>query len=309
MKYVLGLLFNYKHYRNNARLRIFAGEHFVDEIILDKDIKESLKSGGEQSLLEEHCLEWNKTHPAMYKELQEKKESDYLKNALKIKDTLDDREKKRFELKVHLDYAGQDKKSHQEGREKPNPLEVCHIYRHPQRLFLFEINEDFLKDNIRIECLNDNNNYSNGFMTKFSYIDFKAIFLLPINLLQSKNALNTFRRLWKNGLLGCDTEQALEEFGYFYEQNVWPIAMSEIATSGKGKIRNIYHGVIGGSFEINIPLIKKHKIILCGKKNRAYGRILFNPEIIDIIMNFNLLNIYNENQRSNSERTSHSRRH
>jgi len=308
MKYVLGLLFNYKHYKNNARLRIFAGDRFVDEIILDKDIGNSIKRGGRESN-EEQCLEWNRTHPAMYNELQENKEADYLKNALQIKDELNDSEKTIFEKKIKKRKRRLKNKSQQKGIVKPAPVDMCYIYRHPQKLFLFEIKENFLHNDIRIECVNDNNNYSNGFMTKFSYIKFKAIFLLPLHLLQSKNVLNTFRRLWKNGLSGSNNDGDLQEFGYFYEQNNWPIAMAGITASGKGKIRNIYHGVIGGSFEINIPLIKKHKIILCGKKNRAYGRILFNPEIIDIIMNFNLLNIYNENHRSNSTRTSHSRRH
>lgn len=310
MNYVLGLLFNYSHYKNNGRIRIFADEHFVEEVILDKDIKDGIKRGGNELLIEEHGLEWNKTYPSMYKRLQIKKEYDYNENAIKIKDELNETEKKRFDFKKRLDRINQITKSKQDkGRPKPKPTDVCHIYRHPEKLFLFDINEDFLKSNIRIECVNDNNNYSNGFMSKFSYIDFKAIFLMPVTLLKSKNILHTFRRLWKNGLLGGYTEQALEEFGYFYEQNVWPIAMNGITTQHKGKIRNIYHGIIGGSFEINIPLYKKHKITMCGRKDKAVGRILFNPEIIDIIMNYNLLNIYNENQRSNSKRTSHSRRH
>ena len=144
MNYVLGLLFNYKQYKNNGRIRIFADGHLVEEILLEKDIKDKIKRGGNETIIEEHGLEWNKTHPAMYKKLQEKKEADYFKNAIKIKDELDETEKKRFEFKRNLDRRWHIKKSRQDkgGKSKPKPAAVCHIYRHPEKHLLFEINEE-----------------------------------------------------------------------------------------------------------------------------------------------------------------------
>ena len=57
----------------------------------------------------------------------------------------------------------------------------------PEKLFLFEIDESNLKKSIRIEAINDNNNYTNGFMTDFSYLSFHGLFLIPRCLLYEDN--------------------------------------------------------------------------------------------------------------------------
>ena len=46
MKYVLGLLFQYKRYKKNARIRIFSDDVLVDEITLDQDIGYSVSRIG-----------------------------------------------------------------------------------------------------------------------------------------------------------------------------------------------------------------------------------------------------------------------
>ena len=46
MKYVLGLLFQYKRYKKNARIRIFSNDVLVDEITLDQDIGYSVSRIG-----------------------------------------------------------------------------------------------------------------------------------------------------------------------------------------------------------------------------------------------------------------------
>ena len=47
------------------------------------------------------------------------------------------------------------------------------------KIFFYEIDEPVKDQKIRLEVINDNNNYSNGFMTKFSYFVFDMVFLMP----------------------------------------------------------------------------------------------------------------------------------
>ena len=58
-------------------------------------------------------------------------------------------------------------------------LYCCKDFSLCEKIFLYEIDDDFLKKKISIEVINDNNNYNNGFMTKFSWIQFDMIFLMP----------------------------------------------------------------------------------------------------------------------------------
>ena len=39
MKYVLGLLFEYKYYKNPANIKIFSNNQLIDEIDLTEDVK------------------------------------------------------------------------------------------------------------------------------------------------------------------------------------------------------------------------------------------------------------------------------
>ena len=41
----------------------------------------------------------------------------------------------------------------------------------PEKLFLFEIHEKYLNSAVRIEIDNNHNNYTNGFMTKYAYVN------------------------------------------------------------------------------------------------------------------------------------------
>ena len=45
MKYVLGLLFEYKYYKNPANIKIFSNNQLIDEIDLTEDIKIKNMSG------------------------------------------------------------------------------------------------------------------------------------------------------------------------------------------------------------------------------------------------------------------------
>ena len=59
----------------------------------------------------------------------------------------------------------------------------------PEKLFLFEIEEKYLNSTVRIEVQNNHNNYTNGFMTKYAYVNFHRVFLIPNFLMKLENWL------------------------------------------------------------------------------------------------------------------------
>lgn len=134
----------------------------------------------------------------------------------------------------------------------------------PKKIFLFEISEQFLKHSIRIEIVNDNNNYTNGFMSKYSWIKFHSVLLFPACLLHSKNLLK------------------LDRFMNYTDQEAeyWP-----------DKIKNDYLWKYkkGGSFTVEFMVYTKHKIVHLGKLPR--GRLFLNPVAIRTLIAFKSINI------------------
>ncbi len=57
----------------------------------------------------------------------------------------------------------------------------------PEKAFVYTLDESVIKNSIRIEVKNDNTNYTNGFMTKWSSFKFHNIFLLPEKFLNVEN--------------------------------------------------------------------------------------------------------------------------
>ena len=125
----------------------------------------------------------------------------------------------------------------------------------PDTIFLFEIGEEHLKKKITVEVENDNNNYINGFMTKFSWLKFHDIFLVPSCLLDEKN-------LWR-----------LERFvdpghGRQYA-DTWPRKPQNqedfVLRSDKPWTDSFLNYEKGGCFSFDIPLTKKYKTIQLGR--------------------------------------------
>src|SRR6056300_665585 len=114
----------------------------------------------------------------------------------------------------------------------------------PEKLLLFEIKEQHLHSDIRIEVQNDNNNYTNGFMTKSSYIKFHRMFLVPSCLLQDSDWMTKLRRF--NGHVDCPDNS-------FFPNGPSP---EEIVTKFDTKVRDIIwrNSKIGGNFIIKVRL-------------------------------------------------------
>lgn len=299
MKYVLGLLFNYKKYKKNARIRIFSEDLLVDEITLDRDIRNSVCRMGKDLLSEKYLNNDSLQISNADKETFEKIHNECLVNLEKCIDT-------GTTLMTPIKFSNliKDQMNKKLSKLQNNtPLIVFsnrpnyeHIEILPNKLFLFELEIDNQKT-IRIEVSNDNNNYSNGFMTKWSTITFSAIFVLPSVLLtKQKKLLDFISRFYKNSLF--EYFRNPKHIDQCYTRDAWPIVSSR-ALRFKAKkphdIEEIYHYNIGGSFDLEFELFKKNQNVIPTSGSRPKGRILVWREIIDIIEHFNLLNIYNEN--------------
>jgi len=150
----------------------------------------------------------------------------------------------------------------------------------PSKLFLFHIDERYLQNGIYIKVKNDNSNYMNGFMTKYSYINFFSIFLIPAFLMKEKNWLK-FERFRKH-----DDRQ--------YWRRFWPrpthsqLRKIQSSTPWVGDLAHPNGNPKGGSFAFEIPIYRKHKILHLGKPTP--GRLALYAKIPRLLRIFNALN-------------------
>jgi hypothetical protein len=201
---------------------------------------------------------------------------------------------------------------------EPFPLHVeppnyTRVYIIPEKLFLFEIQEQHLNDRITIKVENDFNNHTNGFMTKFSYINFRQIFLVPDCLLQ----LKTWQML-KERNRAVEAKEMLEhpEFQWwtsgkpwvFKETKTWPMEKP-----GNYKLKNyqrensvdavkenvnphtqqlphssLFYFDLGGSFMVDLPVSRKHQMFHLGVP--PMGRPNICMQVFRTLWTFNQLN-------------------
>jgi hypothetical protein len=165
----------------------------------------------------------------------------------------------------------------------------------PEKIFLFEISELHLNSHIRIEIENDDNNYTNGFMTSFAYVKFHHIFLFPSCLLEQNkwNKLVTYTDIHKNfatelvDRYGVEIKSRFPQSPPNTEIIFEPDARAE--ASKRYGFRLFWQKyMMGGSFCVKIPLSRKHHLVHLGKMNP--GRIKGNWDILQIMWAFGLIN-------------------
>ena len=163
----------------------------------------------------------------------------------------------------------------------------------PKKLFLFNINEKFLKESIRIKVVNDYNNHTNGFMTEYSTIKFHDIFLIPSSLLEFKN--------WKKMILSrrdpfqTDNDSNQTFFPKMFKDFDFNVKNSSNDWSGP-----LFYHKRGGSFKVELPLVKKYGFVHVGKLKKA-KKIEVNSEPAKILWSFGALNTFDEDHRSNTQ--------
>jgi len=158
-------------------------------------------------------------------------------------------------------------------RYGPHNLTRVEIF--PEKLFLYEIDERYLGQRIRIEVVNDQNNHTNGFMTDFSYIKFHHIFLLPCCFLR------------------YDSWERLDNFCPKNDKKLFPRVPLpweiKLISSSSTWNTDLIGCIKGGSFKFDIPLYNKHKMKHLGKV--PAGKLAVDWRILRILWRFNTLNI------------------
>ena len=163
------------------------------------------------------------------------------------------------------------------GPTNETPVELPPVI--PGKLFLFEIDERHLCNRIRIEVQNDHTNHTNGFMTKFSYLKFQDIFLLPNCLLEHDNWMRLRRmRLLKNQ--GQSDGEGVPRLLSPHEVTLQP--------DPRQKNEGWRGHILGGSFSMDIPLSRKHGVIHLGRMKP--GRLELNGNIPRVLWAFGQLN-------------------
>lgn len=161
------------------------------------------------------------------------------------------------------------------------PENVTPVVFTPGKVFLFEIDEQYLCNCIRIEVENENNNHNNGFMTKFSYIEFYRIFLLPDYMFEYKK--------WRSLI---DRYKFKKNWSYSKHADEFPrIPPIDEITLQPNTIQNNENWIrhkLGGSFSIEIPLSKKHRVTHLGRMRP--GRISCKGGLSHLLLRLGLLN-------------------
>jgi len=160
----------------------------------------------------------------------------------------------------------------------------------PEKLFLFEIDEKYLCNSIRIEVKNNDNNYNNGFMTKFSYVRFHKIFLIPDWLLQPDmwDRLERFR-----GYNLCNFSQQLDgTWKKRYELFPRKLQSDEFTFTSESAESEpwteFFYFKQGGSYTVDIPLTRKHGLVLLGRP--FPGKMHLHEDIERILWLYKVLN-------------------
>jgi hypothetical protein len=170
-----------------------------------------------------------------------------------------------------------------------------------KKVLLYEIDETVLGKNIRLEVTNNNNNYTNGFMTKYSYFVFDMVFLMPKKyfedlelMAQDHNDLQDTRYEYKSPRAKSDVD--------FWEWP-WHGRVYDPSRDSWNKDEFLFCEK-GGSFTHSFPLssYKDMKVI----SPKGFTKQLFdecfwlmNPMFLSYYVMGDLLNRYNEDQRDN----------
>ena len=166
------------------------------------------------------------------------------------------------------------------------PRNSCDVEFIPEKLFLFELDEEHLNNEIRIAVENDNNNYTNGFMTEFSYINFFNIFLIPDSLMFVQN--------WRKIERIHTPEKKLnntDNFPTWFSEGNHIVVKNNMNINKNiqdDEIQNQYFCNIGGNFTITLPLNTKHRIRHIGRPIK--GKVCINRVPALLLSAFGALN-------------------
>ena len=127
---------------------------------------------------------------------------------------------------------------------------------------------------IRIQCQLDDNNYTNGFMTRTASFKLKRVALLPLELLQDRHSL---KKLWQR-----ERDLTYRIIGN-RKPNLWftfPSCQDARFTDNQNKNSKVLWDTwCGSSGTFTIDTVKKHKILLMkyGLRQQVMGYMDVDP--------------------------------
>ena len=133
----------------------------------------------------------------------------------------------------------------------------------PEKVFVYTLDETIIQNSIRIEVTNNNSNYTNGFMTKWSSFIFHGIFLIPTYYLNHKayDAFILEQKQHRDNIPGYPKLEFMHttETERMYSLQ-WPtedrvVRNGQFITDGTDKEVWARH-TKGGSFSMEFPIIE-----------------------------------------------------
>ena len=126
----------------------------------------------------------------------------------------------------------------------------------PEKVFVYTLDETIIQNSIKIKVTNNNSNYTNGFMTKWSSFEFHGIFLMPACYLNYK-AYDEINVEQTNAKANIPDYPTAPEVMYSLQ---WPgesrvVRDGEFITDGTDK-ENWTRHTKGGSFSMEFPIIE-----------------------------------------------------
>lgn len=161
----------------------------------------------------------------------------------------------------------------------------------PLRFYDIDVDDQVQQVSVKIDIDNDDNNYTNGFTTKFTNLRLSALSLLPMD----RKIFEWFR------LKACEQKFTTEKYSWHRKtkQNRFFHLLDSVSWTGKNgqKFNNIDFD-IGGSGNFYCELIKKYTILLGKLKCPEYAYI-YN---LNYLVNKILYDKYeqHENQRNSN---------
>lgn len=186
-----------------------------------------------------------------------------------------------------------------------------------EKIFLYEIDGSVLGSQLTLDVSNDHNNFTNGFMTKFSYLEFDMVFLMPKKYFENLDLVDTEQE----DIVGPRHGKANRHDHCAMNAWHWPFNMaqkydpeSELYVDDENE-NFMARGVrLGKSFTYHFDLTVWNGMKVVKPKNvsdRLLNEIYcyMNPMFLTYWLEGNLINRFNEDQRSHRQRTGHSRSH
>jgi len=204
---------------------------------------------------------------------------------------------------------------------------------------IYEIDEKYVNGSITIKVENSNSNYTNGFMRNSSWMKFTLVSLVPSSLFKyhGKKFIETTARLRRVEAKYCkrlglkltprwpkNTPEGIQEkiftndncndhftypkthkWTYHDSRHYWPLAGLFLVRRENEKHERdaVRHSRwrIGGNFTAEFPIRQKHRTRYIGSWARREVGLVYLADWYDLpVAGKLLINIYNEDQRSNS---------